>query len=92
MSVLGTGAFWAAALERAIKTFAQTLIATITLVGITAAEVQYIDWGGAFKVSAIAALLSVLSSVASAGVNHEGPSLATETVAPNIAPDGPVVQ
>lgn len=45
---------------RAIKTFAQTMIATIG----TTAIMQDVDWAVVFSASALAALLSILTSIA----------------------------
>lgn len=45
---------------RAIKTFAQTMIATIG----TTAIIQDVDWTVVFSASALAALLSILTSIA----------------------------
>lgn len=68
--------FWIAAAERAVKTFAQALIPM--LVGTTVLDV---DWAYALAGAASAALLSVLSSVASVRLgSFEGPSLAGEAV------------
>ena len=49
-----------AASIRAIKTFAQTMIATIG----TTAIMQDVDWEVVFSASALAALLSILTSIA----------------------------
>lgn len=45
---------------RAIKTFAQTMIATIG----TTAIMQDVDWAVVFSASVLAALLSILTSIA----------------------------
>ena len=45
---------------RAIKTFAQTMIATIG----TTAVIEEVNWAVVFSASALAALLSILTSVA----------------------------
>lgn len=45
---------------RAVKTFAQTMIATIG----TTAMIEQVDWRVVLSASALAALLSVLTSVA----------------------------
>ena len=45
---------------RAIKTFAQTMIATIG----TTAVIEEVNWTVVFSASALAALLSILTSVA----------------------------
>ena len=83
MSALWTKAFWAAALERAIKTFAQGVLLVIGVGGITPADV---DWQQALLGGALGALISVLTSVASAGVGNAGPSLATEVLSPPAEP------
>lgn len=68
--------FWIAAGERAVKTFAQALIPMF--VGATVLDV---DWLYALAGAGTAALLSVLTSVASVRLGHfEGPSLAGEAV------------
>lgn len=70
--------FWKAAAERSIKTFAQTLAAVLG-----AGQVGLMDapWGSSFSVAALAAVLSLLTSVASADLHDwQGPSLATEGV------------
>lgn len=72
--------FWIAATERAVKTFAQTLIA---LIGTTAVTIVDLDWLQMLGVSATATLLSVLTSIASANFgSNPGPSLADETIEP----------
>jgi hypothetical protein len=67
--------------ERAIKTFAQTLLATI---GADAAGVFTASTLDAVTVAAGAALISVLTSFASASTGRTGPSLAGETTAPDV--------
>ena len=49
--------------ERAVKTFAQTLVA---VVGVGAVDVLSVPWPAALSAAGFAALLSVLTSVASA--------------------------
>lgn len=56
--------FWASAAERAIKTFAQATIATF---GAKLVDVWHVDWTAALGVSLGAALLSLLTSVATGG-------------------------
>ena len=53
-------AFWKAAGIRAIRTFAQSLIAGI---GAGAVAVHEINWGYALSVAATAAILSILTSL-----------------------------
>jgi hypothetical protein len=79
MSVLATGAFWAAAAERAVKSFAQTMLAVVGIAGVTPADV---DWQQVLLAGAFGALLSLLTSVASAPVGNAGPSLAAEVLSP----------
>lgn len=69
-----TKKFIAAVAERAVKTFAQTLVATLG-VDVAGANIN------AVVVAAYAALLSVLTSIASASFGPNGPSLASEEVA-----------
>ncbi len=73
--------FWMASAERAIKTFAQALLALIgtDMVGITS-----LDWPQLLAAAATATLLSVLTSIASANFGkNPGPSLADETIEPD---------
>ena len=72
--------FWIAAAERAVKTFAQTLIA---LIGTGAVGIMSLDWAQMLSVAATATLLSVLTSLASANFgSNPGPSLVDETIEP----------
>ena len=69
--------FWVAAGERAVKTFAQSLVALFAA-GVT---ILNIDWQQGLAVAATAAVVSVLTSVASVRLgSFEGPSLAGEAV------------
>lgn len=71
-----TATFWKAAGERAVKTFAQSLIA-VGLAGAT--DLLAVDWGNALSVAGLATVLSVLTSVGSDVVTPtDGPSLANE--------------
>lgn len=66
--------FWKDLTERAIKTFAQTLLAVLA-VGVPVWEME---WVSALGIAAGATVLSVLTSVASAGAgNHDTASLVT---------------
>lgn len=68
-----TSKFWKLTAERAVKTFAQALAAALAT---GATGVLEVDFAAALSVAALATLLSVLTSVASAGVGEEGtPSL-----------------
>lgn len=70
-----TAAFWKATAERAVRTAAQTLVAAL---GLDSAGVLDADWGDGLSLAAGAALLAVLTAVASSG-GTEGPGV-TETV------------
>lgn len=67
-----TKLFAIAALERAIKTFCQTAAAILTgnITGLLD-----VDWVQLASVSGLAALVSVLTSVASGAATGDGPSL-----------------
>ena len=52
--------FWIAALIRAIRTLAQTAIATIG----TSALIEQVDWRIVASASVLAAILSILTSIA----------------------------
>lgn len=52
--------FWKAALNRAIRTLCQTAIATIG----TSAVLESVNWIAVLSASALAALLSILNSIA----------------------------
>lgn len=70
--------------ERAIKTFAQALVAVFAA-GITILD---IDWMQSLAIAGTAALLSVLTSVASNNVGpYYGPSLADEAVMTTVEDD-----
>ena len=69
--------FWIAAGERAVKTFAQALVAVFAA-GVTILDV---DWQQTLAIAATAAVVSLLTSVASVRVGpFEGPSLVDEAV------------
>ena len=74
-----TRAFAKATLERAVKTFAQSLAALLVADG---TDILTTDWRARLSVAAMAAVVSVLTSVGSAGVGDRGPSLAGEVLEP----------
>lgn len=84
-----TRSWWRAALERAIKTIAQTAIATIAAaVGVNLAGIADVDWVSVASVSGLAGVLSILSSIASTPVGgNSGPSLGAEELAPKVTPE-----
>lgn len=61
--------FWKDALERAVKTIAQVLLAFL---GADVVDVLGVDWGKALGVALGAAVVSLLTSVASAGIGQRG--------------------
>lgn len=86
-STMITRGFWAATAERAARTAAQTAIATIG----TTAAIHQVDWVMVGSVTALATVLSVLTSVAACGTGNPGPALAgPETIEPEVvAPEYP---
>ena len=65
-----TLAFWKATAERAVKTFAQALVAVLAGVyGLTD-----VDWATSLSAAGLATLLSVLTSIASSQLGAPGPS------------------
>ena len=87
-------AFWDAALERALATFAQTALAFL---GASQLGLFEAPWRAAVSTAAMALVLSVLKSVAATVATGGGPSLTNaEVVAPpddytprHAAPPGP---
>ncbi len=82
MNTLLTQQFWADAAERAIKTFVQTLAATLFVGGVHTG-VEHLPWLAALSVSASATVFSLLTSVASANIGSGTASL-TNAVQPTI--------
>lgn len=70
-----TAKFWKAAGERAVKTFAQALVAAV---GAGAAGVADVDWLQAVSVAGLAAVVSVLTSIGSIQVTGGNVSLGGE--------------
>lgn len=64
METYGNKLFWLGAVERAVKTAAQTLLA---LIGTGAMSIIDVDWAGTLGVTCTAVVLSVLTSVAMPG-------------------------
>ena len=68
MSVLTTKLFWLDTIERAVKTIAQTAVGLLTadnLLGIL-----NVNWESILSVSALTGLVSILTSVGSAGTGN----------------------
>ncbi|WP_327425402.1 holin [Streptomyces sp. NBC_01707] len=70
-----TLAFWRATAERTVRTAAQTLVAAL---GLETVGVLDVDWGQGFSLAGSAALLAVLTGLATSG-GGEGPGV-TEIV------------
>lgn len=74
------GEFAKATVERAVKTVAQAAVALITA---NATGLLEVDWVQLASVAGLAGLVSVLTSIASAPVGGDGPSLVrAETLTP----------
>lgn len=79
-----TATFWKSAAERAIKTVAQALIAVLAA---TTFDWFTADWQAIAGTAATAGVLSLLSSIASAGIGDKGStSLMTLPVHATIPP------
>ena len=61
--MIWSAAFWRGAGERMIKTAAQALLAVI---GVGAVGIMDVDWGGALSAAALAAVLSLITSIGNA--------------------------
>lgn len=92
-SLLFSKAFWLAAVGRAVATFAQALG---SLIGLTGIGVVHIDWTSDLYVAGVAALLSVLKSIASVypiaslppasePISESAPAASTVTVSTPVA-------
>ncbi|HET6636440.1 MAG TPA: holin, partial [Streptomyces sp.] len=78
MAGMTSGAFWTATGERIVRTFAQTELGLLSGDGLGVLDV---DWAQCLSVGGLAALLALLTAVATSGGTH-GPGL-TETVKPS---------
>jgi glyoxylate carboligase len=67
--------FWVAVTERSIKTIAQTAAALLVGNGVGLLNA---DWVSVLSVAGMAGVVSVLTSIGSATVGNDGPSLAGE--------------
>jgi hypothetical protein len=70
--MIWTRAFWLAAAERAVATFAQTVVA---LAGVSAIPAVSAPWWSWFAAGGIAGGLSVLKALAAVAATGDGPSL-----------------
>lgn len=76
-----TASFWRDATERAIKTACQSALATL---GLGSVDVLAVNWVGVLSVGAGAALISVLTSIASEPVGVGGTASMTKAVEPTV--------
>ena len=84
--MITTAAFWKASGERAVKTFAQTLVAAFAL----GTPIWDLDWQSGVGIAATAGVLSILTSVGSDAVTSQaGPSLTKAEVVPAVEKDAP---
>lgn len=75
-----TIAFLKATAERAVKTFAQALAALLVADG---TDLLATDWAGRLSVAGMAAVVSVLTSVASSQIGGPGPSVTSAETLPH---------
>ncbi len=79
-----TKSFWTAAVERAIRTVAQALVAVIAA---TSFDWFSADWRAIAGTALTAGVLSLLTSIASAGIGDKGtPSLIHTSINSTIPP------
>ena len=84
-----TTSFWKSAAERAIKTVAQALIAVLAA---TTFDWFSADWQAIAGTAATAGVLSLLSSIASAGIADKGtPSIIAGPTNASLPPGSTVV-
>lgn len=78
--VIFSKAFWVDTVERALKTFAQSLLALLTASNVGSLNVP---WPALLSAAGLAALLSVLTSVGGVNVGRQGsPSMVPVESAP----------
>ena len=75
-----TKQFWSDAAERAIKTFAQALLAVLTVQGVS--DLLSVNWGRSLSVAALATVISFLTSLLSLRLGNTGTASLTTAVEP----------
>ena len=75
-------AFLLATLERALKSAAQAVVIGVTASDTGPINAFALDYKGAIGFAVGAAVLSILTSLASAPIGNNGPSLANEKIEP----------
>ncbi|GAB2907114.1 hypothetical protein GCM10027047_01760 [Rhodococcus aerolatus] len=78
-----TRVFWTDAAERAVKTFAQSLLATLAV----ATGLLDASWLDSLSVAGLATLLSLLTSVASAGAGSAGSASLVDSAGRHARPE-----
>jgi hypothetical protein len=68
--------FWKATAERAVRTFAQSLVAVLTA---GATNLFGVDWRAALATAGMATLLAVLTAIGAAKAGRPGPGLVETT-------------
>lgn len=82
-----TWTWWRSAVERAVRTVAQTLLAVIGVTAVGTAGLEDVDWARVASIAALAGVLSLVTSVATEQVTGDGPGL-TETPARRAVEEG----
>ena len=82
MASITSPEFLKAATERALATFAQTMIGLLSVDGM---DLTSVPWQAYLSAAGLATLLSYLKSIVANNVGPAGPSLANETIAGPIA-------
>jgi len=91
-SVIIDGRFWAATVERAVFTGAQSFAASLGVfsVGdIASSNIVGLPWAAILSVTAFAMILSFATSVAKAGIGPAGPGLVEQLPAGNEKKESP---
>lgn len=68
MSALNEGLFWKDAIERSVKTIAQTLVALLSADGVL--DILSVNWSQMLKIAGLAGAISILTSITSAGTGN----------------------
>lgn len=79
-----TKAFWLDVAERAVKTFAQALLATVAV----GTPIFDLAWTQGLGIAATATVISVLTSIASYGVGEKGTAMAVQRPTTPTTPGG----
>jgi len=73
--------FWKSAGERAVKTLAQSIVASVTVLGVPVGF-QDINWIAVASIAGVAAVISILTSIISAGATGDISLTRSEYIAP----------